>query len=199
MAVLYEIWMPWYCSIFTTSTGSGLAVEDHSVTRDLGRGGGGGMGKGRTIHMSCFYSNCWPGAWVSDYCLLTTFEQASRWMRSNAAVKLFTSASEERCWGPDEARIHGERSSFLCHSIFLLVREVSLAICTRARRSSHPKTLATAKGDDCQTISDLIGSDLFKTFLDLLPCWFWCLQMCSTESVANKRFLCVSAFTNITL
>lgn len=126
---------------------------------DEGFGGGGMRKGGATIHMSCFYSNCWPGAWVSDYCLLTTFQQASCWMPSNTAAKLCTSASEEQCWGLDEAPFLRDRLSFLCYSIFLLIREVSDAICAHARGSSHPKTWATSKGDDCQM--NWIGSDLF--------------------------------------
>ncbi len=150
-----------------------LAVEDHSVTRDLGGLHG---GRGATIHMSCFYSNCWPGAHVSDYCLLTTFKQASCWMPSNAATRLCTSASKERCWGRDEASFHGGRLSFLCYSVFLLIREVSVAICAQAQGSCYPQTLATSKRDDCRTLLDLIGSDLLKTFFEVLACWFWCRE-----------------------
>lgn len=134
---------------------------------DEGFGGGLAWRRGGTIHMSCYYSNCWPGARVSDYCLLTTFKQASCWMPSNAVTKLCTSASREQRWGQDEASFHGDRLSFLCYSIFLLTREVSATICAQAWGACYPSTLATSKRDNCQTVPDLIGSDLFKTFLDV--------------------------------
>lgn len=159
MAVLYEIWMLWYCSIFTTSAGSALAVEDHSVTRDWGGWHGG------TIHMSCFYSNCWPGGWVSDNCLLTTLlKPASCWMPSNAAAKLRTSASKKRCWGRDEAPLLRDRLSFLCCSVFCLSEKWALPSALRLEVAVIPKL-------GCQIILDLIGSDLF-----VKPCLICCKQ-----------------------
>lgn len=57
-------------AIFTSSTGSVLAAEDHSVRRGLQGGMGnckeGALVVGDTVHLSCFYSNCWPQAGVSD-------------------------------------------------------------------------------------------------------------------------------------
>lgn len=76
---------------------------------------------------------------------LTTFKQASCWMRSNVATKLCASANKGGCWGRDEASLHRDRLSFLCYSVFLFIRGVSVAICAQARGSSHLKNFGNFK------------------------------------------------------
>lgn len=181
VSVLYEIWMLWYCSIFTTSTGSVQAVEDHSVRKYFG---GGFHGKGGSIHMSCFYSNCWPGAWVSDYCLSNNLQKSQLLDASSAATKLCTSASTKWCRGRDEASFHRDRLNFLCYSSFLYIRDMSTASCTQARCSRNTKILATLKTGSCQVV--LCRSRPFKTFLDLLlsgldDCKYSALTMCYNQ------------------
>lgn len=136
------------------------------------------MGRGGSVHMSCFYSNCWPGAWVSDYCLPTNFKQASCWMPRSAAMKLCTSASTE--WGLDEALFHRDRLSFLCCSIFRRIGEASLDVCAQAQCSRHTKILETSKRGGCQVILSRIRP--LQNFSLSVS-----LQMCSTDSMLQTR------------
>lgn len=173
--------MPWYCSIFATSTGSVLAVEDHSVTRDLG----GGMGKRGTIHMPCFYSNRGPGAWV--YCLLTTFKQASCWMPSNAATKVVYVSKYRAMLGTRRSIIPQGPIEFPLLQHFSAHREVSADHLHSNFGYFNKRWLS----------SHLRFNRLFflKPFLDLLTCSHCCLQMCSTDNMlqTKERFLCVQA------
>lgn len=101
--------------------------------------------EGGSVHMSCFYSNCGPGAWISDYCLLTTFKHGSCGILSSTTEKLCMSASTVQCWGLDEASFHRDRLSFLCYSIFLLIGEASITFCAQTRCCRNTTISATSK------------------------------------------------------
>lgn len=144
--------------------------------------------------MSCFYSNYWPGAWVSDYCLLTTFKQASCWMPSSAAAKMCTSASTEWCWGLDEASFHKDRLSFPCYSIFCLSEKWALSFLLKLDVAGIQRFWQLQKG--CQVILNRIRLFLKNlswsvNLLILMPAnmqhWryrcYWCYK--------EEHFLCV--------
>lgn len=96
-----------------------------------------GGGSGGTIHMSCFYSNCWPGAWVSDNCLLTTFKQASCW---TASVVWWSCVRQQvkSCWELDEAPLCRDRLSFLWYSILCLSETSALPSVFRLQEAATP-------------------------------------------------------------
>ena len=70
-------------SYFYQWIGAGSRGSQHDEGLRGGMGESWGERRGGTIHMSCFYSNCWPGARVSDNYVLTTFKWASCLMASD--------------------------------------------------------------------------------------------------------------------